>query len=586
MHGETALELRAPLSSPAQAVSVPHNIPLPAFDNLFTADPLADSLWSWVFGERYSELRAHLSRMGRNAALAEPHAALADRHAPTLLTHDSRGEAAAEVEFHASYRQLEGLSYGAGIVRVKYDPATTPEVRAFRHRLGFAGGYYFAQSESGLYCPICMTDGVAWVLSRRASELPIAQQTIDHLISTDRDKLWQGAMFLTERSGGSDVGACVVEAVKDSEGWRLHGHKWFCSNITAEAILVLARMPDAVAGTRGLGLFLVLREQPAGNGERIKIERLKDKFGTRSMATGEVTLDGVRATLIAGAGEGFLAMAEMINLSRTYNAVASLALVRRALLEALAYGHQRRAFGARLWELPLWRATLADLVAEHLAGLAAVMSMIEALDRAESGDENAASLTRILTPLAKANTAKQAVWSVSESMEAIGANAYVEWSPLPRLLRDAQVLPIWEGTTNILSLDLLRVIARKEGHRALFARVDRALTRGRALDTELAAGIDRLRSALAAALVRLVKRSPEQQQRDARGLLEGLWRLYSSALLLEGASHPGLREPFLAALQRILVRSHVVAPAGAFAEAAGASSEEPLLRAGFCPQDE
>ncbi len=568
----------------------PHNIPLPAFDNLFAADPLADSLWSWVFGERYSALRPHLDRMGRHAALAEPHAVLADRHPPTLRTHDARGEASTEVEFHASYRELEALSYGAGIVRVKYDPASPPELRAFRHRLGFAGGYYFAQSESGLYCPICMTDGAAWVLERRASGLPaaeraIAEQTFARLISTDLDQLWQGAMFLTERSGGSDVGACVVEAIQESDGWRLCGHKWFCSNITAKAILVLARMPDAAAGTRGLGLFLVLREGPAGNGSRIKIERLKDKFGTRSMATGEVTLEHVRATLIAGAGEGFLAMAEMINLSRTYNAVASLALIRRALLEALAYGHERRAFGSRLWELPLWRATLADLVAEHLASLAGVMSMIEALDRAESGDENAASLTRILTPLAKANTAKQAVWSVSESMEAIGANAYVEWSPLPRLLRDAQVLPIWEGTTNILSLDLLRVIAGQQGHLALFARVDLALKRGRANDAELAAGIDRQRSALAAALSRLEKASPEDQQRASRGLVEGLWRLYCGALLLEGASHPGLCEPFLAALQRVLARSHTVAPAGAFAEAVSTGSEEPLLRAGFCPAD-
>ncbi|HFE47332.1 MAG TPA: hypothetical protein ENJ18_17905, partial [Nannocystis exedens] len=151
--------------------------------------------------------------------------------------------------------------------------------------------------------------------------------------------------------------------------------------------------------------------------------------------------------------------------------------------------------------------------------------------------------------------------------------------------RDAQVLPIWEGTTNILSLDLLRVLIRKQGHLRLFARVDLALIRGRANDPELAAGVDRQRSALASALARLVKRSPEQQQREVRGLVEGLWRLYCSALLLEGASHPGLREPFLAALQRILARPHVVAPAGAFAEAAGSGSEEPLLRAGFWPRD-
>ncbi len=561
-----------------------HNIPSPEQDNFFTADPLAEALWSRVFGEAYAQVRPHLERMGRSGALAERHAVLADRHPPTLATHDVRGEPDSRVEFHPAYGELEALSYGRGIVNLKYDPAFLAAAPGYRHRAGFAGGYYFAQSESGLFCPICMTDGAAWVLERRAARLPIVQETLAHLTTKDTGELWQGAMFLTERSGGSDVGANTVEAIRDGEGWRLRGHKWFCSNVMAQAILVLARMPDGAAGTRGLGLFLVLRERPAGNGARIRIERLKDKFGTRSMATGEVTLEDAEATLIAGEGEGFRAMAEMINLSRTYNAVASLSLIRRGILEALAYGAERRAFGARLHELPLWRATVADLVAEHLASLVGVVSMIEALDRGEAGDAEAAALSRALTPLAKAVTAKQAIWSVSESMEAIGANAYVEWSPLPRLLRDAQVLPIWEGTTNILSLDLLRVIGRARGHEALLARVGRALAEGSAEHPELAAAVGRRAEVVKASLASLAEATPAEQQRRSRGLVERLWRLYTAAMLLEGASDPALRAPLIAALQRILARPHTVSPAGAFADGVESSTEEPLLRAAFHAQ--
>ncbi|MCB9703585.1 MAG: acyl-CoA dehydrogenase family protein [Myxococcales bacterium] len=565
-------------------MTAPHNIPTPEHQNLFTADPLADALWRrWLGEDRYPVLRGHLYRLGRHGALASPLSALADRHPPTLRTHDDRGERAERVEYHPAYRRLEELSYGAEIVSLKYDRSFLAEYRDVRHLVGFGGGYYFAQSESGLFCPICMTDGVGWVLERHAPEEPIARETLTHLASRDLGMLWQGAMFLTERVGGSDVGANSVEAHRDGDRWVLRGHKWFCSNVDAAAILVLARMPGGTPGTRGLGLFLLLREVPAGNGGKIRIERLKDKFGTRSMATGEVILEDAEATLIAGAGEGFKAMAEMINLSRTYNAVASLALIRRAVLEALAYGAERRAFGERLWDLPLWRATVADLVAEHLASQVGVFTMIRALDRAEGGDPRAAGLVRALTPIAKAATAKQAVWCVSEAMEAIGANAFVEWSPLPRLLRDAQVLPIWEGTTNILTLDLLRAIGRERAHEALIYRIQAALHAGAAVDGALAGVIGGRLDALGARLQAAGEAAPPVQQRLARGLLEELWRVYCASLLVEEAAEPELRAPFLAAARRILARPSVCAPAGAFAGADLVDTEEPLLRAGFNP---
>jgi acyl-CoA dehydrogenase len=391
-------------------------------------------------------------------------------------------------------------------------------------------------------------------------------------------------MFLTERQGGSDVGSNDVTATQQGGRWLLSGDKWFCSNVDAEAILVLARMPDGGPGTRGLGLFLALREAPAGNGATSRIHRLKEKLGVRSMATGEVTLEHTEGFLIGGAGQGFKLMAEMINLSRMYNAVASVAAMRRALLEALAYGAERRAFGQRLWELPLWRATLADLQAEYLGIFLLVFEAVRALDAAAGGDPTAGKLVRLLTPLVKALSGKLGMFAVSECMEAVGGNGYIEESPLPRLLRDAQVLPIWEGTTNILTLDVLRALGKERCHEAFFDRLHRALAAvpaealgGRGLHGYLEG---RLRQD-AERLQALQHEPPEQQQRAAREWLESAGRTATMALLLEAAGAPALREPALAALRRLQARTFSVQPLAGSSAASLADTEEVLLRAGF-----
>ncbi|HZW52246.1 MAG TPA: acyl-CoA dehydrogenase family protein, partial [Rudaea sp.] len=370
------------------------------------------------------------------------------------------------------------------------------------------------------------------VLERRPEgpQTPLYATTIAHLAASDLGELWQGAMFLTEKQGGSDVGANAVTATRHGERWLLNGDKWFCSNVTADAILALARMPGNTPGTRGLGLFLVLRRKPAGNTGTIRIHRLKDKLGVRSMATGEVTFENTQAYLIAGENEGFKQMAEMLNLSRLYNAVASVAGMRRALLEALAYGAGRKAFGHALNELPLWRAAMADLVAEHLGIFTLVFETVRALDRADNDDDAARRFVRLAIPMAKALSGKLAVFAVSEAMEAIGGNAYIEESILPRLLRDCQVLPIWEGTTHILTLDALRAIHKEGSHEALFSRIGLALARANKSGTgpvkaRLECDIRQLDA--------LLKLPPELQQREARLWLETAGRTLTLALLLE-----------------------------------------------------
>ena len=520
--------------------------------------------------------------MGESGALAIPLSARADREGPVLQTHDARGERVGRVVHHPDYHRLEELSYGRGIVAIKYEDAFLSEHRLRRHLVGFGAAYYFAQTEMGLFCPICMTDGVARVLEMHGSG-PLVAETIRRLTTRDVSQLWQGAMFLTERQGGSDVGANRMTARSENGRWFLNGDKWFCSNAGAEAILALARMPDGAPGTRGLGLFLVLRHRPEGNARTILIHRLKEKLGVRSMATGEVAFEETEAVLIGGAGEGFKQMAEMLNLSRLYNAVASVAAMRRAALEALAYGARRVAFGRRLRDLPLWRSTMADVMAETFGGFVLAFEAVRALDRADTGDEEARRLTRVLIPMAKILCGKLSVQIVSDSMEAIGGNAYIEESILPRLLRDCQVLPIWEGTSNILSLDVMRANRRERAYEPFFARVGQALE-GAATAPELAALADLVRARVGKAartLETMAGQSLDDQQRGAREWVETAGRTMTLALLLEAASHPPLRAPATAAVRRLLARPYAAMAAMSLDAAALADTEEDLLRAGY-----
>jgi len=341
---------------------------------------LDDAAWAWA--------EPQLAAMGERAAReVAPLAAIADRESPRLVTHDASGERIDRVDYHPSYRAMERIAYGSGMIAMKY--SDHPH-RRDAHVVGYALGYLFAMAEMGLYCPLCMTDGVARVVSRHGTD-EMKARVVPRLASTDVETLWTGGMFLTERAGGSDVGANETVARRGDDGtWRLTGHKWFCSNVDAQAVLVTARPEGAPEGTRGLRTFLLL---PRGN-PGVTIERLKEKLGVRSMPTGEVTLRDAVAEEVGG----FAPMAEMMNLSRLYNSVASIAVIGRAIHEARSYVEQRHAFGRPVIEFPLVQETLTDLVAEHAGAMLLTFEAIDALQRADNGDLEAARLLRILTP--------------------------------------------------------------------------------------------------------------------------------------------------------------------------------------------
>ncbi len=478
-------------------------IPDPPDQSYFEASPQLSAFcerkldlgaWAWA--------RPQLERMG-DLAVREvaPRAQIADREQPRLVTSDPQGRRINRVDYHPAYREMERIAYGSGMVAMKYTPQEHSDSAPL---VGFALGYLFAMGEMGLYCPLCMTDGVARVLTRFGTPEQIAR-VVPRLAATDREALWTGAMFLTERAGGSDVGANETVARRASDGsWRLTGQKWFCSNVDADAAVVTARPEGAPAGTRGLRAFLLL---PRGN-DGVTIDRLKDKLGVRSMPTGEVTLDDAPVEEVGS----FAAIVEMLNLSRLYNSVAAVAVIGRAIHEARWYVERRNAFGRPVIEWPLAQETMADLEAEHVAAFLMTFETVDAMRRADAGDADAGRLLRILTPIVKEITGKLAVPCASEAMELIGGNGYIEESPLPRLLRDAQVLPIWEGTTNILVLDALRA-ASKEGLHELI--------------------LDRIRSHEPARALRLEHAFEQLDERDVRGWVDRLARAYQLALLAE-----------------------------------------------------
>lgn len=482
------------------------HIPAPPDVSYWDASPRFRALVRRKLGdEAYAWAEPQLTVLGeRSAKEASPLAMIADRQSPRLVTHDARGNRANLVEYHPAYCEMQKIAYGSGMLTMKYTPHEHSADAPF---VSFALGYLFAMAEEGLYCPLCMTDGVARVVTRHGTQEQI-ERVVPRLASNDLATLWTGGMFLTERAGGSDVGANETIARRADDGtWRLTGQKWFCSNVDAEAVLVTARPEGAEAGIRGIRTYLMLTRD---NG--VTIDRIKDKLGVRSMPTGEVTLTGAVAEELGG----FTIIAEMMNLSRLYNAVASVAVIGRAIHEARSYIAKRRAFGRAVIEFPLAQETLLDLEAEHHAALLLTFEAVDSLRRADQGDESAARLLRILTPIAKAVTGKLAVPCVSECMELIGGNGYIEESVMPRLLRDAQVLPIWEGTTNILVLDTLRSARKERAHEAMLAKIR---TWSPAAADDLASSLDSL------------------EEREARGWMDRLARAYQLALLAESGEH-------------------------------------------------
>ncbi|MFE5046717.1 acyl-CoA dehydrogenase family protein [Streptomyces sp. NPDC056637] len=411
-------------------------------------------------------------------------AALADANPPRLVQYAPGGERVDEIAYHPAHDRAAAIAYEEfGLAAMSHRPGVHGWPSKVPHTVKYALSYLYVQSEFGMACPLSMTDSSARILRLFDPERYAAE--IAALSSTDPALRATGAMFMTEKQGGTDVGLTETVATDQGAHWTLTGKKWFASNPGADVILTLARVPGQGEGTRGLGMFLVPRLRPDGTRNAIRIDRLKDKLGSKSIASGEVTLEEAYATPVGRLTHGFRQMAEMLNVSRLSNAMRATALMRRAVRESVDHTRVRHVFGRPLFEQPLMRATLLPMIIDTEGALALVL---EAAARLTAADEGAADgeggaareLVRVLTPLAKHTLCKRARSVAGEAMEIRGGNGYIEDWVNPRLVRDAHLGSIWEGSSNVIALDVLRCMRRQGAHHTLADTYgDRAETRGR-----------------------------------------------------------------------------------------------------------
>jgi alkylation response protein AidB-like acyl-CoA dehydrogenase len=433
----------------------------PRLGNQFDADRvLRHFLERTLPGEVRAEIEPSLRAMGEAAAgplldLAREHR----RDEPVHRPFDEWGRRIDDVQLTRSWQEFAKVAAREGLVAIGYERAHG----IFSRLHQFALVYLFAPSSQVYTCPLAMTDGAARTLETLADSA-LRERALPHLVSRDPDTSWTSGQWMTERTGGSDVGLSETVARRDGDHWRLYGDKWFTSAVTSPMALTLARPDGNGPGGKGLALFYVEVRDAEGQLNGIRVNRLKEKLGTRQVPTAELTLDGTLAVPVSGLADGVRNMASMLNLTRTWNAVCSAASMRRGLALARDYAARRVAFGAPLSEKPLHTETLADLAAESEGAFQLAFHAVSLLgrDEADALDDAGQRVLRLLQPLAKLTTGRQAVAAASEVLEAFGGAGYVEDTGLPELLRDAQVLPIWEGTTNVLSLEVFRAIQRAD----------------------------------------------------------------------------------------------------------------------------
>jgi acyl-CoA dehydrogenase len=385
---------------------------------------------------------------------------------PKLIKFDAYGEDISEVWVNDGYRKTVEDSYNTGIVG--YVHKEIPELgRRGNYIYSYAQGYLLSQTEPGFYCPVTLTMATAYLLDQYASP-EVKEKFLPHVLSTGEINLYEGATFLTERQGGSDVGANETKAVQTADGYKLYGEKYFASNAGMCGVaMVLARKEGAPSGTKGLTLFAVPWRKEDGKLNGIKIRRLKDKLGVRAVPSAEVEFEGAEAFVVGDPAKGFYYMMEALNLSRVCNTVASLGIMRRAYSEARQYALKRDAFGKKLADFPMIKDSLAKMAVKlevETRTFFKYLPLFEKVMRNEPGvTEKEIVLNRLYIALLKKETAEQAVHFAHEAIEMHGGNGYIEDFVTPRLLRDAQVLTVWEGTANILGLEVLRLLEKFNG---------------------------------------------------------------------------------------------------------------------------
>ena len=490
-------------------------------DRLREDRPLRHTLERLLPADVLEEAMPELSEM---AALAtgslQDLADRAEAHPPRHVPFDAWGRRVDLVEVDPAWIRLVEVGQERGIVALPYEERFGEHARVVQ--MGLLSLYLPVSATAD--CPLAMTDAAVRVLLNEDPEL--ASRYVHRM--TARPGAWTSGQWMTETTGGSDVGGTATTARDRRDGtWTLHGTKWFTSATTADVALALARPEGAEEGSRGLSLFLLeLRDGERWNG--ITVRRLKDKLGTRALPTAELDLDGTVAAPVGGIGHGVPKIAAMLNVTRLHAAAGSLGAAGYGLSLARDYAHRREAFGRRLADLSVHRGWIARVAAEYEAMNALAFRAAELLGAVERG-AGSSELARVAVPLTKMALGRQGVWATSHLIESFGGLGYLEDSGLPRLLRDAHVQSIWEGTTSVLALDVLRALGSPGVPEAFAEDVE---ARARAASGPL---IDGPAARVLAALDELRPMLAEPSEPRARRIGWGMARTYQAALLCQAA---------------------------------------------------
>lgn len=514
----------------------PFNQPPPVLGNQYDEDRVLRSYLRRVLpANMLAAIEPAMRELGELSGGRLYQMQLADRlNEPTLTQWDAWGHRIDHIEVTPLWKEAEKLAAQFGIVAAAYEGRYGRYDRIHQ----FALTYLFHPSTDVYTCPLAMTDGAARTLLRSGNQ-ELIDRAIPHLTSRDPAQFWTSGQWMTESTGGSDVGLSETTAVlDDEETWRLHGRKWFTSAATGQMTLTLARPEGNPPGGKGLALFYLETRDGHGRLQNMEILRLKDKLGTRKVPTAEIMLHGAPAMPVYALTDGVRHIVPMLHLTRTWNAVSAIAFMRRGLALARDYARKRVAFGGPLAQKPLHVDTLARLQAEFEAAFHLTFYGVELIGKDEAGEitEEGAALLRMLTSINKLVTGRQGVAVTSEILEAHGGAGYVEDTGLPLLLRDAQVLPIWEGTTNVLALDTLRALRDGVALPALIQKVAACATAVR--DERLLTAVTTAQHALSHAtswLTQTANREPALLEAGARRFALTIGRALALALLAEHA---------------------------------------------------
>lgn len=504
-------------------------------DNFFTSDTnLQQTLQHYLGVERFREVEAHLTEFGEACATAIDELAkeedLLHNH-PQLQRWSGIGERIEEIEFHPHHDTTGELIWQAGLMALQAEPGNVVHQMGLYYLLGHNG-------EAGHLCSLACTAGMIRAL-QQVGEDDLKARFLPPLLNRDFTQMNHAAQFLTEVQGGSDVGSNAVQAVEQEDGtWRISGEKWFCSNINAQQFLMTARPESARDGTKGLGLFVVPRYLDDGSVNGFYIRRLKDKLGTRTLASAEVDFEDAVAYQLGPLEDGFKnAVSLVLNTSRLLNAVACAGIMRRAYVEAAHYACHRDAFGSSIAHYPLVQEAIADLYSEAVAATASSFFIAHLLDKIETGqaDDKDQLLYRLLVNINKYITSIRGTEMVHRAIEVLGGNGAIEtFSILPRLYRDLVVLESWEGTHNVLCVQVLRDMQRYQIHLPLFAFVDTELSQIESAmlqaDVEVVLyASDRLKRTI---LALVEENDPTYAQAHIRRVVDDMAHLAQATLLL------------------------------------------------------